>query len=150
MSYLPITEITSAQALLRAGESFVPFSEYTVQDIESLSDDQAHEWLNRKLQEGKPFVLRGFNTTSRWDNSILNNGTLAALSASRGMWRSSNYFLGKFCSLQDGLGTQAIPVRNCSTGRDIKLRLQEILYQADHPPPSIGRDLYVACCIFQG
>ncbi|PYI33032.1 hypothetical protein BP00DRAFT_424409 [Aspergillus indologenus CBS 114.80] len=121
MSYLPITEITSAQALLRAGEPFVPFSEYTVRDIESLSDDQAYEWLNRKLHEGKPFVIRGFNTTSKWDNSILNNGTLGALSASR-----------------------AIPVRNCSTGRDIKLRLQEILYQADHPTPSIGRDFLYA------
>ncbi|PYH45464.1 uncharacterized protein BP01DRAFT_340064 [Aspergillus saccharolyticus JOP 1030-1] len=99
-------ETVSAHSLLSSGEPFVPFSEYTVHDLDNLSDDQTLEWIDRKLQEGKPFVIRGFDTDSRWNTSILNNATLGALSASK-----------------------AIPVRNCSTGRDVKLRLQDILYQ---------------------
>ncbi|KAI2819673.1 hypothetical protein CBS63078_5393 [Aspergillus niger] len=98
----------SAQDLLRTGEPFVPFSEYSVQDITHLSEDETTGWVETKLRDGKPFVIRGFSHLKEWDRSILNNERLGSLSSSA-----------------------AIPVRNCHTGRDAKMRLQDLLSQTE-------------------
>ncbi|OJJ76065.1 hypothetical protein ASPBRDRAFT_38440 [Aspergillus brasiliensis CBS 101740] len=99
----------SLQDLLRAGEPFVPFSEYSVQDISHLSEDETTGWVETKLRDGKPFVIRGFTHLKEWDRSVLNNERLGSLSSSA-----------------------AIPVRNCHTGRDAKMRLQDLLSQTDY------------------
>ncbi|PYH63151.1 uncharacterized protein BO96DRAFT_429576 [Aspergillus niger CBS 101883] len=74
----------SAQDLLRTGEPFVPFSEYSVQDITHLSEDETTGWVETKLRDGKPFVIRGFSHLKEWDRSILNNERLGSLSSSAG------------------------------------------------------------------
>ncbi|GAT23505.1 hypothetical protein RIB2604_01706440 [Aspergillus luchuensis] len=99
----------SVQDLLRAGEPFIPFSEYSVQDITHLSEDETTKWVETKLRDGKPFVIRGFSRLKEWDWSVLNNERLGSLSSSA-----------------------AIPVRNCHTGRDAKMRLQDLLSQTEY------------------
>ncbi|PYH92611.1 hypothetical protein BO71DRAFT_329506 [Aspergillus ellipticus CBS 707.79] len=86
----------SVQDLLRAGDPFVPFSEYPVQDIH-FPHDEATGWIDNKLREGKPFVIRGFTRMKEWDRSILNNKSLGTLSS--------------------------------SGGRDVKMRLRDLLSQ---------------------
>lgn len=75
----------SVQDLLRAGEPFIPFSEYSVQDITHLSEDETTKWVETKLRDGKPFVIRGFSRLKEWDWSVLNNERLGSLSSSAGM-----------------------------------------------------------------
>ena len=77
-------DIPSVQVLLRAGEPFVPFSEYSVRDIIHLPQDEATGWVENKLREGRPFVIRGFTEMKEWDRSILNNVRFGALSSSAG------------------------------------------------------------------
>ncbi|PYI10452.1 hypothetical protein BO78DRAFT_383553 [Aspergillus sclerotiicarbonarius CBS 121057] len=90
----------SVQDLLRAGEPFIPFSEYSVRDIIHLPQDKATGWVENKLREGRPFVIRGFTEMKEWDRSILNNESFSALSS--------------------------------SSGRDTKMRLRDLLSQADY------------------
>ncbi|KAE8421824.1 hypothetical protein BDV36DRAFT_280400 [Aspergillus pseudocaelatus] len=97
------SNIPSAQDLLRSGELFVPFSEFPVQTIYETTG-----WFERKLQEGKPFVIRGLNQLDCWDAPTLNNGCLVTSSSSG-----------------------AIPVRNCQTGRDVRMRLRDLI-PTDH------------------
>ncbi|PIG81185.1 hypothetical protein AARAC_005273 [Aspergillus arachidicola] len=97
------SNIPSAQDLLRSGELFVPFSEFPVQTIY-----ETPGWFEKKLQEGKPFVIRGLNQIDCWDASTLNNGCLVTSSSSG-----------------------AIPVRNCQTGRDVRMRLRDLI-PTDH------------------
>ncbi|OGM41035.1 hypothetical protein ABOM_010289 [Aspergillus bombycis] len=94
------SNIPSAQDLLRSGGLFVPFSEFPVQAIY-----ETPGWFEKKLQEGKPFVIRGLNQTDRWDASTLNNGCLVTSSSSG--------------------------VRNCQTGRDVRMRLRDLI-PTDH------------------
>ena len=75
------SSIPSVQDLLRSGGLFVPFSEFPVQAIY-----ETPGWFEKKLQEGKPFVIRGLNQTDRWDASTLNNGCLVTSSSSGGMY----------------------------------------------------------------
>ncbi|KOC15270.1 hypothetical protein AFLA70_315g001291 [Aspergillus flavus AF70] len=97
------SNIPSAQDLLSSGELFVPFSEFPVQTIY-----ETPGWFEKKLQEGKPFVIRGLNQIDCWDASTLNNGCLVTSSSSG-----------------------AIPVRNCQTGRDVRMRLRDLI-PTDH------------------
>ncbi|GLA97682.1 hypothetical protein AtubIFM57143_005611 [Aspergillus tubingensis] len=108
----------SVQDLLRAGEPFIPFSEYSVQDINHLSEDETTKWVETKLRDGKPFVIRGFSRLKEWDRSVLNNERLGSLSSSA-----------------------AIPVRNCHTGRDAKMRLQDLLSQTEYARTGNVREL---------
>ncbi|KAE8373156.1 hypothetical protein BDV26DRAFT_272685 [Aspergillus bertholletiae] len=108
------SSIPSAQDLLRSGGLFVPFSEFPVQAIY-----ESPVWLEEKLQEGKPFVIRGLNRVDRWDASTLNNGSLVTSSSSG-----------------------AIPIRNCQTGRDVRMRLRDLV-PTDHTRAShIRESLY--------
>ncbi|KAL5334307.1 hypothetical protein BJX70DRAFT_21486 [Aspergillus crustosus] len=102
------THALSAEELLRSGEPFVPFSEFSVQTLQAQSDEETSVWIENHLFDGKPFVVRGFAQTVEWHKAALNNESLADLSAP---------------------GT--IPVRNCQTGRDVRMRLRDLLSQRD-------------------
>lgn len=78
-------EIPSAQDLLQSGGPFVPFSEFSIETSQELLSEHASSWVQSRLKEGKPFVLRGFNRLESWNGSIFNNDSLAALSSSEGM-----------------------------------------------------------------
>jgi hypothetical protein len=78
MEFSP-SNIPSAQDLLRSGGPFVPFSEFPVQTIH-----ETPGWFERKIQEGKPFVIRGLNQIGEWDASALSNECLVASSSSGG------------------------------------------------------------------
>ncbi|KAF9889012.1 hypothetical protein FE257_007989 [Aspergillus nanangensis] len=120
MNYLP-PDSPTLEHLLELGDPFVPFSEFSIQAIHHPPDGDFSAWIRDRLQEGKPFVIRGFKQSSHWDNAVLNNGTLATLSVSG-----------------------AIPVRNCQTGRDVKMRLRDLLSLADHARASNIRELLYA------
>ncbi|KAL4866164.1 hypothetical protein BDV12DRAFT_173376 [Aspergillus spectabilis] len=102
------TDPSSAQELLRSGEPFVPFSEFSVQTLQAQSNEDASLWVENILRDGRPFVIRGFTETDEWRKAALNNESLAGFSASG-----------------------AIPVRNCQTGRDVRMRLRDLLSQTN-------------------
>ncbi|GFF76873.1 hypothetical protein IFM62136_09427 [Aspergillus lentulus] len=96
--------------LLRSGKPFVPFSEFSVHDICDLSHKEANDWLERRLQEEKPFIIHGFDKLDNWDRRILSSKSLVDLSSSG-----------------------SIPVRNCQTGRDVRMKLADLFqFQTDH------------------
>ncbi|KAL4882908.1 hypothetical protein BJY04DRAFT_226923 [Aspergillus karnatakaensis] len=102
------SEGLSAQQLLESGKPFVPFSKVSVQTLQGKSDKDVSAWLEDELRWGRPFVIRGFAETDEWRKAGLNSESLADLSAS-----------------------EAIPVRNCQTGRDVKMRLRDLLSQTN-------------------
>lgn len=133
------SDIPSAQDLLRSGGLFVPFSEFPVQTIYETTG-----WFERKLQEGKPFVIRGLNQLDCWDTPTLNNGCLVASSSSGGMYLKVAGYISHTDLLTTVLGLLclAIPVRNCQTGRDVRMRLRDLI-PTDHTRAGHVRESYV-------
>ncbi|RHZ57563.1 hypothetical protein CDV55_103839 [Aspergillus turcosus] len=111
----------SVEDLLRSGKPFVPFSEFSVRDICDLSHKEANDWLERRLQDEKPFIIHGFDKLDNWDKRILSSKSLVDLSPSG-----------------------SIPVRNCQTGRDVRMKLADLFqFQTDHTGSSnIRESLY--------
>ncbi|PKX92201.1 uncharacterized protein P174DRAFT_374014, partial [Aspergillus novofumigatus IBT 16806] len=70
--------------LLRSGKPFVPFSEFSVLDICDLSHKEANDWLERRLQEEKPFIIHGFDKLDNWDKRILSSKSLVDLNCQTG------------------------------------------------------------------
>jgi hypothetical protein len=81
MNYAP-SEPPFVEDLLRSGKPFVPFSEFSVHDICDLSHKEANDWLERRLQEEKPFIIHGFDKLNNWDKRILSSKSLVDLSSS--------------------------------------------------------------------
>ncbi|KAL2814234.1 hypothetical protein BDW59DRAFT_177975 [Aspergillus cavernicola] len=102
-------DIPSVQDLLHSGDPFVAFSEFSVQTLQAQPEEDISRWIENKLRDGRPFVIRGFSQTDEWRKAALNNDSLVSFSASG-----------------------AIPVRNCQTGRDVRMRLRDLLSQTDH------------------
>ncbi|GIK01608.1 hypothetical protein Aspvir_005646 [Aspergillus viridinutans] len=111
----------SVQDLLRSGKPFVPFSEFSVHGLCDLNHKEANDWLERRLQEEKPFIIHGFDKLDNWDKGILSSKSLVDLSSSG-----------------------SIPVRNCQTGRDVRMKLADLFQcQTDHTrSSSIRESLY--------
>ncbi|PLB52824.1 hypothetical protein P170DRAFT_507563 [Aspergillus steynii IBT 23096] len=97
-------ETPSVQGLLQSGDPFVPFSEFSIETSRDLLGGDASDWVQSRLKEGKPFVIRGFSRLESWNRSVFNNESLAALSSS-----------------------EAIPIRNCESTRDVRMRLRDLL-----------------------
>ncbi|KAI9928999.1 hypothetical protein MW887_001392 [Aspergillus wentii] len=100
------SDLPNVEDLLRSGRPFVPFSEFSIRDLPYC--DSPELWVEDKLQQGQPFILRGFQGLDSLKD-VLNNRSLVSLSPSG-----------------------AIPVRNCQTGRDVRMRLRELLVQTDN------------------
>ncbi|KAF7121887.1 hypothetical protein CNMCM5793_009441 [Aspergillus hiratsukae] len=115
------SDTPSVEDLLRSGKPFVPFSEFSVHDICDLSHKEANDWLGRRLQDEKPFIIHGFDKLDNWDKRILSSKSLVDLSPSG-----------------------SIPVRNCQTGRDVRMKLADLFqFQTDHTRGSnIRESLY--------
>ncbi|RDW86538.1 uncharacterized protein DSM5745_03180 [Aspergillus mulundensis] len=76
------TDPPSVQDLLHCGPPFVPFSEFSVQALHAKSNDDVSRWIENKLHDGRPFVIRGFSQTDAWRTASLSNESLVNLSAS--------------------------------------------------------------------
>ncbi|KAL4916303.1 hypothetical protein BDW62DRAFT_186493 [Aspergillus aurantiobrunneus] len=114
------TDIPSVQDLLHSGEPFVPFSEFSVQSLQSQPNEDVSCWIENKIRDGRPFVIRGFAQTDEWRKASLNNESLVGFSA-----------------------PGAIPVRNCQTGRDVRMRLRDLLSHTDQArTDSVRESLY--------
>ncbi|KAH1771381.1 hypothetical protein KXX20_002755 [Aspergillus fumigatus] len=112
----------SVEDLLRSGKPFVPFPEFSVHDICDLSHEEAIDWLECKLQEEKPFIIHGFDKLDKWDKRILSSKSLVDLSSSG-----------------------SIPVRNCQTGRDVRMKLADLFqFQTDHTQSNNIREFLYA------
>lgn len=126
------TDIPSVQDLLQSGEPFVPFSEFSAQTLHAQPDEESSRWIEDKICDGKPFVIRGFAQTIGWQRAGLNNESLVRLSSSGGMNASLNYLVPEIAVANSIFFSSVIPVRNCQTGRDIKMRLRDLLlYSGD-------------------
>lgn len=64
-----------ASDTLSIGYPFCAFPFYDAQDL----PPQVLDWLEAKLEEGRPLLLRGFNKLSDWDASLLNKNSLFEL-----------------------------------------------------------------------
>ncbi|KAL2867078.1 uncharacterized protein BJX67DRAFT_372221 [Aspergillus lucknowensis] len=101
-------DIPLVQDLLRSDEVFVPFSEFSIHTLQAQPDADVSHWIENKLRDGRPFVIRGLARTDGWQRAGLSNESLVSLSDSG-----------------------AVPVKNCRTGRDIRMRLRDLLSQID-------------------
>ncbi|KIW17520.1 hypothetical protein PV08_04714 [Exophiala spinifera] len=122
---------TSSQQLLRMGKPFVEFPRFS---ILSLLDEKDHagnrlpfsEWLTRQLQVGKPFVIADFEKLDTWPGSDSRSGHQPGFSIERLIELSTK---------------KNIPVRNCSTGRDLSFTLKKFADSARQSYPEF-QNLY--------
>lgn len=135
------TDIPSVQDLLHSGEPFVPFSEFSAQTLQAQPDEDTSRWIENKIRDGKPFVIRGFTQTIRWQRASLNNQSLVRLSSSGGMSASHNHLALEIAVANSIFFSPVIPVRNCQTGRDIKMRLRDLLSYSDDARTGSVREL---------
>ncbi|KAI9041293.1 uncharacterized protein KD926_007247 [Aspergillus affinis] len=113
--------VPSFHSLLQSGDPFVPFSEFSIETSRDLLSRDGSNWVQDRLKEGRPFVLRGFNRLESWNASIFNKDSLAVLSSS-----------------------EAIPIRNCQSGRDVRMRLRDLLSTAGYDRTNIIKELLYA------
>lgn len=135
------TDTPSVQDLLQSGEPFVPFSEFSAQALQAQPDEDTSRWIENKIHDGRPFVIRGFAETIGWQGAGLNNGSLVRLSSSGGMSASHNYLALEIVVANSISSSPVIPVRNCQTGRDIKMRLRDLLSYSDDARAGNVREL---------
>ncbi|KAL2813161.1 hypothetical protein BJX63DRAFT_232644 [Aspergillus granulosus] len=102
-------DVTSAQNLLDLGAPFTSFSEISLQTLQAHLDEESSREIEKKIINGKPFVIRGLNRLAEWQMAPLSKESLIRLSPSG-----------------------VIPVTNCETGRNIRMRLRDLFAQADH------------------
>ena len=72
----------SASALLES-ESFKPFPEFAWDAALSI-EGHPRDWFERRLEEGKPFVVRGFQQSPYWAEAALNTNSLKDLLKGQG------------------------------------------------------------------
>lgn len=136
---LTVPPDASAELLLRLGKPFVQFPRFSILDIQNEQDHEGNpipfsQWLQSRLQEGKPFVLADFDKLDSWPKANPRNGQQPGFGIERLIELSTK---------------KNIPIRNCSTGRDLsftlrkfadsaRLSLQEFqnLYARDLPCPT--------------
>jgi hypothetical protein len=136
-------EPPSVQDLLRSGKPFVPFSEFSVHDLCDLSHKEANDWLERRLQEEKPFIIHGFDKLDNWDKGILSSKSLVDLSSSGCTSKIEYHYFDILDAYLDSL-LVAIPVRNCQTGRDVRMKLADLFQCQTDPTRSDNvRESYV-------
>lgn len=63
---------------------FFSFSEFTIDNIRDAFRKNDCSWMEKRMQEGKPFVIRGFNSANTWNRRVLSNASLLDLSSSEG------------------------------------------------------------------
>lgn len=126
---------SSAEKLLRLGKPFVDFPRYSILDIQQERNYDGtlvpfSEWLTRHLQAGKPFVIQDFEKLDTWPH--------IPAAAVRAASTSSNFTLDRLIELST---KKNIPIRNCSTGRDLQFTLSKFVESARQSFPEF-QNLY--------
>jgi hypothetical protein len=112
---LTVPPDASAQNLLRLGKPFVEFPRYSILDVQRLTDTDGNplpfaEWLQSRLHTGIPFVLADFDKLDTWPKANPRDGSQPGFGIER---------------LIDLSTKKNIPIRNCSTGRDLSFTLRK-------------------------
>lgn len=133
---LTVPPDSSAQQLLRLGEPFVEFPRFSIVALQEERDQDGNplpfsEWLTRRLQLGQPFVVADFDKLESWPSADQRNGSQAGFSIERLIELSTK---------------KNIPIRNCSTGRDLSFTLKKFADSARQSFPEFqnlyARDLH--------
>lgn len=126
---------STAQKLLALGQPFVEFPKFSILDIQAQRDLDGQpqpfsEWLTRRLQQGKPFVVSDFDKLEHWPRapagSSPRNGSVPSFTIERLIELSTK---------------KNIPIRNCSTGRDLSFTLNKFVDSARQSYPEF-QNLY--------
>ncbi|KIV94384.1 hypothetical protein PV10_02156 [Exophiala mesophila] len=121
---------SSAQLLLRQGKPFVAFPRFSILDLQVEKDHEGNpvpfsEWLTKRLQLGQPFVIADFDKLDTWPKPGAQTGA------------------GGFDieSLIEFSTKKNIPIRNCTTGRDLSFTLRKFADSARQSFPEF-QNLY--------
>lgn len=115
---------STAQKLLQLGKPFVQFSRFSILDIQRERDCDGNpfpfsEWLTKNLQLGKPFVISDFDKLDAWPRVPAGynpkDGSVPSFTIERLIELSTK---------------KNIPIRNCSTGRDLSFTLSKFAESA--------------------
>jgi hypothetical protein len=72
-----------APDILAHGPPFVHFPEHSIVDLPY----ELGDWVEQKLRQGVPFVIRGFEKLRSWDTAVLNAAKLVTLSSPKGVYK---------------------------------------------------------------
>ncbi|EXJ75740.1 uncharacterized protein A1O5_00247 [Cladophialophora psammophila CBS 110553] len=122
---------SSAQQLLRLGKPFVEFPRFSILALQEEKDQDGNplpfsEWLTKRLQLGQPFVIAEFDKLDTWPASGPHNGHQPGFGIERLIELSTK---------------KNIPIRNCSTGRDLSFTLKKFADSARQSFPEF-QNLY--------
>lgn len=126
---------SSAEKLLQLGKPFVEFPRYSILDIQRERNSDGtivpfSEWLTRSLQLGKPFVIQDFDKLNTWPRQ--------SADSSDPQDTVSNFTIERLIELST---KKNIPIRNCSTGRDLQFTLSKFVESARQSYPEF-QNLY--------
>ncbi|EXJ95849.1 hypothetical protein A1O1_00974 [Capronia coronata CBS 617.96] len=128
---LTVPPDSSAQQLLRLGKPFVEFPRFSIVTLQEEKDRDGQplpfsEWLTKRLQLGQPFVIADFDKLDTWPTTDPHDGSQPGFGIERLIELSTK---------------KNIPVRNCSTGRDLTFTLRKFADSARQSLPEF-QNLY--------
>lgn len=130
---------STAERLLQLGKPFVEFPRFSILEIQQQRDFDGNpvpfsEWLTKQLQIGKPFVVHDFNQLDTWPRPPADTDPRAGSVPS--------FTIERLIELST---KKNIPIRNCSTGRDLSFTLSKFVESARQSYPEFqslyARDL---------
>ncbi|KPI45489.1 uncharacterized protein AB675_431 [Cyphellophora attinorum] len=112
---LTVAPDASAELLLHLGKPFVQFPRFSILDIQREVDVEGlplpfSHWLQNRLQTGQPFVISDFDKLDSWPKGNPSDGQQPGFGIERLIELSTK---------------KNIPIRNCSTGRDLSFTLRK-------------------------
>lgn len=128
---LTVPPDSSAQQLLRLGKPFVEFPRFSILNLLKEKDPDGQplpfsEWLTKRLQLGQPFVIADFDKLDSWPRTDPHDGSQPGFGIERLIELSTK---------------KNIPIRNCSTGRDLSFTLKKFADSARQSFPEF-QNLY--------
>ncbi|EHY52428.1 hypothetical protein ABEF92_006633 [Exophiala dermatitidis] len=128
---LTVPPDSSAQQLLRLGKPFVEFPRFSILELQDEKDIDGQplpfsEWLTKRLQLGQPFVIADFDKLDTWPKTDPHDGSRPGFGIERLIELSTK---------------KNIPIRNCSTGRDLSFTLKKFADSARQSYPEF-QNLY--------
>jgi len=124
---------SSAKQLLELGKPFVDFPRFSILALQDQKDSDGRplpfsEWLTKRLELGQPFVIADFDKLDIWRKA----GSGAQDDPASGFGIESLIELST---------KKNIPIRNCSTGRDLSFTLRKFADSARQSFPEF-QNLY--------
>ena len=123
---------SSAQLLLRLGQPFTEFPRFSILELQRQTDLAGNavpfsEWLTKRLQIGQPFVIQHFDQLETWDSQFFEIEKLIELSTKKSepLLLVSPSFLPRNLMWLLRSSFIDIPIRNCSSGRDLSFTLRK-------------------------